>query len=65
MESSKINKVKAERISKHSWKGVDIIGHSGFGITNLDAYLNRTDFKENLKKVKRSKMWKKLTSNPA
>jgi hypothetical protein len=65
MESSKINKVKAERISKHSWKGVDIIGHSGFGITNLDAYLDRNDIKENLRKVKKSRVWKNLTGNPA
>lgn len=59
------NKEKIDRKNKHSWRGVDIIGHSGFGITNMDDYINRSDFKETILKVKQSNMWKNLKSKTA
>lgn len=54
------NKNKVRKSTKESWKGVDIIGKSGFGITDLHSYVNRSDFKKNLKRVKKSGMWQQL-----
>lgn len=58
--SERKSKIK-ELSKKKYWQGVGIIGNSGFGITNLRRYIEREDFQRNLKKVKESGLWKKLT----
>lgn len=58
----KRKKYKKEHILK-MWKGVDIINNGGFGITDFHSYINRDDFKKNLKQIKKSKLWNKLINS--
>jgi hypothetical protein len=44
-----------------AWQGADIIGPSGFGVTNLDSYIQREDFNRNLNRFKNSKLLRNLT----
>ena len=44
-----------------AWQGADIIGPSGFGVTNLDLYTQREDYNRNLNEFKNSKFWKDIT----
>jgi hypothetical protein len=61
------NKRRYKRIKEMSksqaWRGADIIGSSGFGVTDINAYIKRDDLQKNLRKLRNSNIWKELTSN--
>ncbi len=44
-----------------AWQGADIIGPSGFGVTNLDSYIQREDYNRHLNEFRNSKIWKDIT----
>ncbi|MBN4081326.1 hypothetical protein JYT44_03065 [Caldithrix abyssi] len=63
MENENKYDIKKVPLWERNISGLGEIGDSGFGITNLELYIQRSDFRETLKKFKESKLYHELYTN--